>query len=282
MSRAIVAAPDWLTGEVATIAWLWRIVRRDGVMLGLTTHDSPIRRDGLTYQPSPGIRPSAIRQRRGLAADSFTIEGALNSAAISEATLASGRWDGARLTLAVVDWQKPAVAESVVAEGMLGSVTSDGARFSAELGARDIWLDGPLVPETSAECRAELGDVQCRVALAPRTHRAVVTARSGDLVTLADAVGGWNWANGLFPFGWLRWLDGPGRGLWSAIIDQNGAVLTVAEVPDGAGQAGQQVELTEGCDKRAATCAARFANIANFRGEPHLPGMDLLTRFPGG
>jgi hypothetical protein len=42
------------------------------------------------------------------------------------------------------------------------------------------------------------------------------------------------------------------------------------------------VELTQGCDKRAATCAERFANIANFRGEPHLPGFDLLTRFPGG
>ena len=41
------------------------------------------------------------------------------------------------------------------------------------------------------------------------------------------------------------------------------------------------VELIEGCDKSLATCAARFGNAANFRGEPYLPGMDLLTRYPG-
>ncbi|HLL58748.1 MAG TPA: phage BR0599 family protein, partial [Allosphingosinicella sp.] len=44
---------------------------------------------------------------------------------------------------------------------------------------------------------------------------------------------------------------------------------------------GDLVEISEGCDKSFATCTARFANGANFRGEPHLPGMDLLTRYPG-
>ncbi len=41
------------------------------------------------------------------------------------------------------------------------------------------------------------------------------------------------------------------------------------------------VELIEGCDRQLATCRDRFANIANFRGEPHLPGNDLLTRYGG-
>jgi hypothetical protein len=44
---------------------------------------------------------------------------------------------------------------------------------------------------------------------------------------------------------------------------------------------GALVELIEGCDKSIATCAGRFANAANFRGEPYLPGIDLLTRYPG-
>jgi uncharacterized phage protein (TIGR02218 family) len=45
--------------------------------------------------------------------------------------------------------------------------------------------------------------------------------------------------------------------------------------------AGVRVRLTEGCDKRFETCRVRFANSVNFRGEPHLPGNDLLTRYPG-
>nr|WP_232014937.1 phage BR0599 family protein [Sphingopyxis sp. EG6] len=34
--------------------------------------------------------------------------------------------------------------------------------------------------------------------------------------------------------------------------------------------------------KQLATCRERFANAINFRGEAHLPGNDLLTRYPGG
>jgi hypothetical protein len=30
-----------------------------------------------------------------------------------------------------------------------------------------------------------------------------------------------------------------------------------------------------------ATCGGRFGNALNFRGEPYLPGIDLLTRYPG-
>jgi uncharacterized protein len=32
-------------------------------------------------------------------------------------------------------------------------------------------------------------------------------------------------------------------------------------------------------DQRFSTCVSRFANALNFRGEPHLPGNDLLTRY---
>ena len=57
--------------------------------------------------------------------------------------------------------------------------------------------------------------------------------------------------------------------------------MTLRRVPRFEG-VGARVELIEGCDKSLATCAARFANALNFRGEPYLPGMDLLTRYPGG
>ncbi|MFN7158060.1 MAG: phage BR0599 family protein, partial [Erythrobacter cryptus] len=44
-------------------------------------------------------------------------------------------------------------------------------------------------------------------------------------------------------------------------------------------QPGTRIELREGCDHTIATCAARFANAINFRGEPFLPGNDLLARY---
>ena len=47
------------------------------------------------------------------------------------------------------------------------------------------------------------------------------------------------------------------------------------------GAIGALVEIEQGCDKRLATCSGRFGNAVNFRGEPWLPGIDLLTRYPG-
>ncbi len=264
----------WLDAPLVPLAWCWRITRRDGVTIGLTTHDAPLLLGGLVHGPAPGIRPSAIRQRRGTDGDSVEIEGALNAAAISDADLASGRWDGAAVRLTVADWSAPDARQVVVAHGTLGAVDSDGRTFTAELSARDPALDGPIVPETSAECRADFGDARCRVPLAAHRARAAITAIAGRQVSIAGA-------DERFAYGQLRWLDGPNRGLIAAVTGGADGVLTLA-LPAGVAAHTGPVELTEGCDRRAATCAARFANIANFRGEPHLPGIDLLTRYPGG
>jgi uncharacterized phage protein (TIGR02218 family) len=85
-------------------------------------------------------------------------------------------------------------------------------------------------------------------------------------------------ADGRFVLGQLRWLTGPLAGRSGVVLAQTGAQVTLADpVPDGL--VGHLAELTEGCDRTLATCTARFANAANFQGEPHLPGNDLLTRY---
>jgi uncharacterized phage protein (TIGR02218 family) len=61
----------------------------------------------------------------------------------------------------------------------------------------------------------------------------------------------------------------------------DGSQVSIRDRPRAAVVAGTVVEIREGCDKRFETCVARFDNAVNFRGEPHLPGTDLLTRYPG-
>lgn len=43
---------------------------------------------------------------------------------------------------------------------------------------------------------------------------------------------------------------------------------------------GDVFRIHPGCDKRLDTCIDRFANVLNFRGEPYIPGQDLLMSFP--
>ena len=81
--------------------------------------------------------------------------------------------------------------------------------------------------------------------------------------------------------GRLRYMSGANCGRSTVVIAVDGNAVRVRDLPRAPIEDGCRVELREGCDKRFATCIERFDNAANFRGEPHLPGNDLLTRYPG-
>ena len=89
-------------------------------------------------------------------------------------------------------------------------------------------------------------------------------------------------ATGAMAFGELLWMEGQACGLASPVIAEDGDELMLAETPPVMPALPVRVRLTEGCDRRLATCRDRFGNAVNFRGEAHLPGNDLLTRYPGG
>ncbi|MEG3176616.1 DUF2163 domain-containing protein [Sphingomonas sp. RB3P16] len=266
-----------LEGPLTTLALCWRIDRRDGVTIGLTDHDRDLVVGGLVHRAAPGMTPSAIKRSAGLDADTMDISGALSSAAIGETDLLAGRWDGAQVRLFAVDWSGRDPAQVALGAGTIGAIETHAGGFTAELRGGSAALDRPVVEATSPECRAELGDRRCRVAMAGRRHFARVVACAARVVTVdtaepvADGYGG----------GVLRWIGGANSGLESAIARSDGAQLTLRGEPVLAVAAGDLVELIEGCDKSLATCAARFGNAVNFRGEPYLPGIDLLTRYPG-
>jgi uncharacterized phage protein (TIGR02218 family) len=266
--------PNWIGQDLTTLAFCWRIERRDGIALGFTSHDRDIIIDGLTYQASPGLLPSAIERSDGFDADIVELAGALTSDAIREDDLAAGRWDGAKLQLSAVDWTAPDADPIHFVRGELGAVEISGERFSVELRGPTAILEAPVVEETSPDCRAALGDKRCRVDMADRTQNARVANTDGDQVILTTAL-----ADNHFAGGRMRWLDGGNAGLQARILANLGMIVTLADPPHFAVSAGTRVELTQGCDRRFQTCVSRFANAANFRGEPHLPGNDLLTRY---
>jgi len=266
----------FLQATVTTIAMCWRVERRDGVAIGLTDHDRDLLVDGLVHRAAPGMTPSAIERGDGLEADTMDVSGALSSAAISERDLLAGRWDGARVQVFAVDWTGGA-GRVDLGQGVIGAVETKDGGFGAELRGAGAALDRPVGEETSAECRAELGDRRCRVAMAGRRRLARVVAVDGRVVTL-DAV---EPVAAAYADGLARWFGGANSGLSGAIATSDGATITLRADPAVAVLAGDRVELSEGCDKSLATCSARFANVANFRGEPYLPGIDLLTRYPG-
>lgn len=264
-----------LAGPLTSLAFCWRVERRDGAGFGLTSHDAALRIGEVDYSAEPGMLPAAIERGLGLGESDGEIAGAITSAALEEADLVLGRWDGARVSLMAVDWEAPDADRLSLVSGEIGEVRIEDAEFRAGLRGAAAKLARSICPETSSECRAELGDKQCRVNLAARVRRCVVEAVEANELVLDQAMGE------DFLWGRARFLSGENTGLASVTVAVDGSRVELRDTMRGAVMVGDRIELREGCDKRFATCCERFDNAANFRGEPHLPGNDLLTRYPG-
>jgi uncharacterized phage protein (TIGR02218 family) len=265
----------WFDAPLETAASFWRVSRRDGVTLGFTAHDRDLWFDGVLHRSAPGMVPSAIRRSADFEPDSAEVQGALSHDSISATDLALGRFDGAQVAIGLVDWEN--LDRHTIYRGSIGTVTEEAGSFTAALESRKIELQRDPVPRTSPSCRAIFCGPGCALSPARFTHDAKLTgfdsaANAASLATTAlpaDLIGGS-----------LRWFDGPYAGQTMGIVALDAAAVVLDTPLDLAPTSGARVSLREGCDRTLATCAARFANAVNFQGEPHLPGNDLVTRYP--
>ena len=162
--------------------------------------------------------------------------------------------------------------------GDIGAMREEARRFSAELRSA----------KAAARCRsgaAHQPDLPrdfcgpgCTLSAARFTHEARLTAVDfdGERRSVRRRP-----SPALMLDGSLRWIDGPQAGLDDA-SDRSATALGCCSTSHSIRRwhPARRALLREGCDHTLATCAARFANAANFQGEPFLPGNDLLARYP--
>jgi uncharacterized phage protein (TIGR02218 family) len=262
-----------LDAEVSALALIARVARRDGVLLAWTSADAAIDLEGVRYEPAPGFAPSAIELDGDEAGD---LSGVLSDDSVTEEDVEAGRFDDARVMLALVDATEPAAGAMILSDGRIARVEATQGAFKATVRNALAALEASPVALCAPECRAELGDRACRVNLAARRTVAKVAAAAGVELGYGGSAG----AGGTLAYGRVRCLTGPAAGLERGVAAP-AADATTLEAPLDGVAADDLVELTEGCDKRFVTCRDRFGNALNFQGEPHVPGGDAVTRYAG-
>ena len=270
-----------LDSGVTTLARCWRIARRDGVVLGFTDHDQDIVLDGLTCRAGTGFSGSEATAALGLAVAGSEISGALADDALAEADLAAGRYDAAAIEVHLVDWSEPSL-HVLLMKGVLGEVRREGRAFAAELRSLADRLNEESGRRYTATCSADLGDSRCGIDLTSSTFRGFgnVGAAGGPSSFQAAGLGGF--ADGWFTRGRLMWQSGANAGLAVEVKQHSagsGVTLQLWQAMPEPIEAGDAFVVTAGCDKRLATCRERFGNVVNFRGFPHIPGNDFITRY---
>lgn len=271
-----------LATGVTTTCQCWAVTRNDGQIIGFTDHDQGLSFDGIDFRAETGLAAKALEQTTGLSVNNTEVLGVLSSAAISEADIAAGRYDGAAVTGWLVNWRDVAERLTLFA-GTLGEITRGETGFVAELRGMAEALNIRRGPIYQKGCAAILGDAACGVdVLAPgySVSLPVQQVVSGGLLSFA-AFGGF--ADAWFANGRCVVESGIAAGQVAAIkrdiAATSGREIELWEPLRGLAS-GDTVRLEAGCNKRPDTCRLKFANFTNYRGFPHLPGDDWMLAVP--
>ncbi len=267
-----------LDSGVTTLTRCWRIVRRDGATVGFTDHDEDVVLDGLTCKAGTGFAGSEACASVGLAVSGSEIAGALSDDALSEADLAVGRYDAASIEIHLVDWSDPSL-HVLLCRGVLGEVRREGPAFAVEIRSLADRLNEEGGRRYTATCSADLGDARCGIDLGASTFRGSGTVTALNSTSSVTVSGLDAFATGWFTAGRLVWQSGANAGLAVEVKRHLGSQLDLWQAMPEPIEAGDTFVVTAGCDKRFDTCRDRFNNVLNFRGFPHIPGNDFVTRY---
>lgn len=268
-----------LDSGATTLCWCWRLTRRDGLRLGFTDHDRDVTFDGTTFEAASGFTATEIKDAVGLSVDNLDVDGALQSGRLDETQLSAGVFDDAAIEIFRVNWQD-ASQHVLMRSGSIGEVKRAGRSFTAEVRGLAHYLAQPKGRLFQFTCDADLGDARCGIALASSAYRG-----TGAIAGVIDArrftaTGLEAFAGGAFDRGLLTFTSGAASGqaieVKRHLAGEGSATIELWLQPASPLAAGATFVVTVGCDKHLGTCRDRFANVANFRGFPHMPGNDFV------
>lgn len=274
---------EHLKSGVTTTCRCWALTRRDGVVMGFTDHDRLLAFEGVAFRPDTGLSALALQQTTGLSVDNTEALGALSDAAIREADIEAGRYDGAELRAWLVNWQD-VTARSLIFRGTMGELRRAGGAFEAELRGLTDALNVPLGRVYQKACSAILGDRTCTFDLDTPgyvSERPAEEVEENRVFRFAEMSG---FEDDWFRHGVIRVLSGAATGLIGLIkrdrSDGAGRVIDLWHPLGAAVAPGDALRIEAGCDKRRTTCQFKFDNLLNYQGFPDIPGDDWTITDP--
>lgn len=263
---------EHIQGEITTLATCWKVTRRDNVVFTFTDHDENIEFESLVYEASSGFTATAVQSSSSFAVDNMDLDGIISNDFIEERDLKAGLYDYAEVEIFMVNYQDLSQGSMNLKRGWIGEVTYGKDYFIAEMRGLTQRLSQKLGDVFSPLCRAILGDAKCGVDLNNFTDSGSVTdIESRQILTDSNLPN----ETGYYNFGRITFTSGENIGLAMEVKsnDANGRITLFLPMPFDIALS-DNFEIVAGCDKNFTTCVEKFNNAINFRGEPHVPGLD--------
>jgi uncharacterized phage protein (TIGR02218 family) len=262
-----------LAGEVTSLAICWKLTLVGGTVMGFTDHTSDLTISSQLYKAATGFSPTSIETKDRFSVDNLDVAGILDSAAITEADIMAGKYDFAEIEIFMVNVTDLAQGIIIHRRGWLGEVSVKNGQFVAEVRGLAQKFQQNIGELYSPTCRAVFGDARCKINLGSYTASGTVNIVTSRQVFISNAM---TQAAGYFSGGEVVWLTGANAGRRMEIKEFSNKQFTLVLPMPNSVAVSDTFNAIAGCDKTFNTCFAKFANAVNFRGEPHVPGMDKV------
>lgn len=266
--------PTNLYNEIqeGNICNILKITLQSGAVHAYTDFDQNITVGGVTYIPAPGLQ----KVKMTLTNTSEVSNQELASAWVDapEADMLGGKFDLADVKIGWASWKHPEYGSFDVFTGKLGELSWTDAGFKADIFSNMKDLEKTIGEVFTANCRHQLFSQtsankigSCKVNPSSFTTTGSVSSIIKNRWKFATNVSA---ADNFYASGKITFTSGNNNGLSFVVKNQIGGTIELFLPTSFIIQAGDTFSIQAGCDKTLATCKAKFNNVANFGGFPHI------------
>jgi len=267
-----------LSQPLTTIAKCWKLILNDNTVLGFTNHSESITYDSQIYNSLIGFEGDSITSNLDTDYNKTNAISILNSSYITEKDMIAGKYNHAKVEIFVVNYEDLTMGKMILFSGYLSNIKCEDGKFFAELKGVGSELEKSIGDIFSPLCRAEFCDSKCKLLTSNYTFNGTVSSLTDDLQFYSNTIEINTKSQGYFNYGIITFTSGNNNGLSMEIKQfSSGNFILSMEMPYDI-LVNDTFSVIAGCNKKFSTCCESFSNGINFRGEPHLPGIDFMLK----
>ena len=268
------------------------ITRSDGEKRAFTSYQEELTVGSDVYEPNSNLDASTIASKLNTGVSNFDVFGAVHTDTIEAEDLFNGLYDGAEVLTFMVHGPDVSLGSFIVHRGYIGEIEFGDDTHRVEVLGLSTRLKQKVIRTVLPACDALLGDSRCTVDLngngvngdplrAAGTVTVVGVGQSRVFTANLDQV----YDDGWFDNGKVTFSSGDNNGLsmevkTSTYSGSGVAHIFTLQLPmPHLDLLTHTFEAEAGCLKRfTEDCVGKFDNALNFRGFPHLPGLNQITK----
>ena len=260
------------------LARCWKITLKNSEVFAFTTASEDFTYDGIKYNQVSANDVSDLNTNLDINNDTVKISNLICSDLISANDILSGKYDGASVELFIVDLKNLDKGKLSLINGRISDIEFKDNTFIANIKGLKDEIDKVIGDVYTPLCRASFCDKKCKLNSTNFTYEGTVDTIIDSVMFITKNNTILSKSSGYFENGTIEFTSGNNIGQKTEIKQFNsGKFMLSSELPYKL-NTGDTFKAITGCDKQFRTCCEKFNNAINFRGEPHLPGIELLLK----